>query len=400
MMSFGYNQTASLLCNASGCYPDAAVAQRVPTDYLYPPHSYNIANPADCTRPAVRDWLAQRGVTCMEWQYCWNVPVPPNASDVEIIAMFKLQALGGPTRGGVTGMDECGEVDPHRMQLAAQGFREARNERPGMFLAAWNIGAHSVFDELMHDGTIDLAIFETYTREWGDVPAPITSFYPRLLAARAAGYSNRTIACLGFLYGKSDLNPNGWTQSELRGAMLQLKRDFPEMPGIAFFGVAPGREIPTAPPQIKLNLTDNATLELIRFASEQMLMLYPNNWKPQPPPDRCTAAINTACGTVLDGPLCRRCLLQNARSLVGPSNSEVLCSDRRLLTACANSSDVMPRPNNTACTLAMVEMCPFPVSSDSSNCGIEQCEMCMLGHARELTIGWGCTSEELAGYCG
>jgi hypothetical protein len=54
-----------------------------------------------------------------------------------------------------------------------------------------------------------------YTREWGAPSTPITSFYPPLLAARAAGYSNRSIACLGFLVGKSEMNPNGWTQPEV-----------------------------------------------------------------------------------------------------------------------------------------------------------------------------------------
>jgi hypothetical protein len=111
----------------------------------------------------MRSWLAERGIACMEWQYCWNVPIAPNTSDAAMVAAFKIQALGGPSQGGVTGMDECNELwqHPHRMQLAAQGFRQARKERPGMFLAAWNCGGHSVFDPLMADGTIDLALFET-----------------------------------------------------------------------------------------------------------------------------------------------------------------------------------------------------------------------------------------------
>ena len=88
-------------------------------------------------------------------------------------------------------------------------------------------GATSVFNPLMMDGTIDLAIFETYTRytqneyyctascvnefsgltrgrilhrEWGDRATGINSFYPELLRARAAGWINRSIVCLGFMY--------------------------------------------------------------------------------------------------------------------------------------------------------------------------------------------------------
>jgi hypothetical protein len=48
--------------------------------------------------------------------------------------------------------------------------------------------------------------------------------------------------------------------------------------GVGFFGVAPGRETShNHKPQITLNLTDTATLDLIRYASEQMLALWPDH---------------------------------------------------------------------------------------------------------------------------
>ena len=46
---------------------------------------------------------------------------------------------------------------------------------------------------------------------------------------RAEGWINKSIVCLGFMYGQStEFNPNGWTIEALNATMLQIKYDFPE----------------------------------------------------------------------------------------------------------------------------------------------------------------------------
>ena len=62
----------------------------------------------------------------------------------------------------------------------------------------------------------------------------ISQWFPRFDFARREGWLNRSIPCLGMLFGKSDLNPTGWAKPELRATMQELKDKYPEMPGIGF----------------------------------------------------------------------------------------------------------------------------------------------------------------------
>ena len=62
----------------------------------------------------------------------------------------------------------------------------------------------------------------------------ISQWFPRFDFARREGWLNRSIPCLGMLFGKSELNPTGWTKPELRATMQELKDKYPEMPGIGF----------------------------------------------------------------------------------------------------------------------------------------------------------------------
>jgi hypothetical protein len=59
--------------------------------------------------------------------------------------------------------------------------------------------------------------------------------------------------------------------------LLQLKRDYPEMPGISFLGRTPGNQSDARtflPPGVG-DLRDTATIELIRFAGLLALELWP-----------------------------------------------------------------------------------------------------------------------------
>ena len=114
------------------------------------------------------------------------------------------------------------------MTLAAEGFRRAKRERPTMFMGAWNVfptpldSTNEVFNSLVLDGTFDLVMRECYVVDppycpVGVPPAPklgpnpgcniSVSCYPFLDMARKQGFLNRTILTVGFLVGRSELNP-------------------------------------------------------------------------------------------------------------------------------------------------------------------------------------------------
>jgi hypothetical protein len=271
MFSFAYNTTAG----GPDCHRDHSVASGfscsnksstgptvIPTDVLYPPHTYNLLNPAECynTTTALASWLNQRGVACMSWTSCWNHQFPNTTNDSTVIAHFS-EIIASPARNGATaiGMDECGDLAGPKwghipgvipgvqyMALAAQGLRQGRKaskEASSLFVAAWNPGPTAeldgIFSGLMNDHTFDLAMFETYTTyppymihpggEFQD--GNISQWFPRFEYAREQGWLNRSIPCLGMLFGRSAMNPTGWTQAGLRATVQELKDRFPEMPG-------------------------------------------------------------------------------------------------------------------------------------------------------------------------
>ena len=285
MWAFGYNATAG----GPTCVTDehhrvncseSRAATSVPVDQLFPAHSYNLLNPGTCypksntsegSTALLSQWLASRGVACMAWEHCWNVKINPNTNDSAVIADFRSLITRSAERGATAiGLDECGDLvgskwghlkgdipGEHKMALAAEGFRQGKKLHPELFVAAWNPGdgpepdgrySHDgIFSGLMKDGTFNLAMFEVYTHNLprsdhrqtraqsaGEEPLHISQWYPRFNFARREGWLNRSIPCLGMLFGKSDLNPTGWTKAELRATMQELKDKYPEMPGIGF----------------------------------------------------------------------------------------------------------------------------------------------------------------------
>ena len=128
----------------------------VPTDALYPSHTYNLNNPTECfnTTVPLADWLNEHGVACMTWATCWEHSIHPNASNASVIEYFK-NLIAEPAVNGATaiGMDECSDLAGpkwghipgdipglKKMTLAAEGFRQGKKLHPELFVAAWNPG--------------------------------------------------------------------------------------------------------------------------------------------------------------------------------------------------------------------------------------------------------------------
>jgi hypothetical protein len=274
------------------------VPTATPVDTLYPPHTYNLLNPRGCyplstseenSTTLLTRWLKRRGVACLAWESCWShAKILPNASNTSVIEHFQSVIVGAADRGAVAiGLDECGDLagpkwghkpgempGEKKMALAAEGYRRAKKIRPHLWIAAWNPGfaaePDGLFSGLMKDGTFDLAMFETCacspastilppSSDLARAPAPamppadthyapymikpggefqdgsVSQWFGRLEFARKEGWLNRSIPCLGMLFGQSALNPTGWSHQQLRGAAEELKSKFPEMPGIGFY---------------------------------------------------------------------------------------------------------------------------------------------------------------------
>ena len=56
----------------------------------------------------------------------------------------------------------------------------------------------------------------------------VSAYFPQLDLARQHGFINRTVIALGWMLGRSALNPGGWTAGSLRAAMTTLKQRYPE----------------------------------------------------------------------------------------------------------------------------------------------------------------------------
>ena len=190
------------------------------------------------------------------------------------------------------GLDECqgsnGRYSGER-EIAAEGFRKARKQRPDTIIAAWGgVAGDELFASLMRDGTFDLNMIEGYTYCPGCMNWPKTSgccstegtevveaYFPKLEMARTHGYLNRTVFTLGYALGRSAINPNGWTPSMLRSALLRLKKAYPALAGVMMYGVPPRYGFPNATNMSNYE-TDSATFDLIRSANMIMREIYPD----------------------------------------------------------------------------------------------------------------------------
>ena len=107
------------------------------------------------------------------------------------------------------------------------------------------------------------------------------------------------------LFGKSNLNPNGWRaghkQSSARQCMHLLKDKYSEMPGIGFYGSPPGSHTNGSNP---VDVHDTATLELIEFANKISVEMWPDSPAAALKSDDddgsvpgCSADLAAACGS-------------------------------------------------------------------------------------------------------
>jgi hypothetical protein len=169
------------------------------------------------------------------WTYGPNSPYGKDA------AYYESQ-YSGPPAAGYAGCapDEWNvKAGDQREAWCAQGMRAAKKAYPEMTLAVWVTQLTPTFISLVKDGTIDLALIEGYTYvpenpqwaiPWDDL------IRDRVELMKREGLLAKTIVCVGMVASKPDSKGHFMTPKELRYEMEYLKKHYPEMPGIAFYG--------------------------------------------------------------------------------------------------------------------------------------------------------------------
>lgn len=124
---------------------------------------------------------------------------------------------------------------PDEWETISEGLRAARTAHPELFVALWVDGLDPIAPSVAmgRDGTVDLFVVRAPS---GAVPTAWEQAMQRLEDFQKGGLLRKTIFALGEI---TDLPNAGdgsvWSEELLRQRMEELKRRFPEMPGVAFF---------------------------------------------------------------------------------------------------------------------------------------------------------------------
>ena len=148
----------------------------------------------------------------------------------------------------------------------AAGLREGKRANPDVFIAVWSTDPTPVLFDLGRDGTVDLMLVEGYTHSVAEGLSTSWDGALRRCAMFAeAGLAAKTVFCFGHITALPSHRGERLKPSWLRQRAEEIKRRWPEMPGVAFFQ-PPG---PDSPEQ----------RDLIRFCDRLSGELWPDPTK-------------------------------------------------------------------------------------------------------------------------
>lgn len=208
----------------------------------------------DASVGTVRGAIEQnaRGITSLMWSYGPNSPYADGPG--YFVSQWTSQAEAGYAG---TAVDEWNvpDADP-KSAWCAEAMREVKRRFPEFTMAVWVTQPTPRLVELVRDGTIDLAIIEGYTHvvdhpEWAIGWDGLIR--DRVELMKREGLLARTVVCVGMVAAGPDSLGRSMTREELARQVEALARDYPEMPGIGFYGITDGSP---------------GTRELVRWADE------------------------------------------------------------------------------------------------------------------------------------
>jgi hypothetical protein len=178
-----------------------------------------------------------RGVASLMWAYGPNAPAEVAKSAGWFENQFASIAQLGYAGAAV---DEWNVPDSHELvPYFVEGLRRAKKRFPNLFIAVWVTQPTSTFISLMKDNIIDLAIIQGYTHvpehpEWAIGWDELIRHRVELM--KRERLLHKTIVCLGWVLAAPDSKGNRMTAEELSRQVEYLAKNYPEMPGIAFYG--------------------------------------------------------------------------------------------------------------------------------------------------------------------
>ena len=150
---------------------------------------------------------------------------------------------GKPFRFAGVGIDEWNpgsERFAEESKVAAEGYRAARATWPDNLVVAWVTRPDETFLALLAAGTFDLAIIEGYSFIPDVGGLTLDGIRERASAVEKAGLLDGCIVCFGYVAAGSDKAGRRMTADDLAALVGAMKEEYPQMPGVAFYGFDDG----------------------------------------------------------------------------------------------------------------------------------------------------------------
>lgn len=206
-------------------------------------------------------WAVQnhrRGIASLMWVYGPNLYGEAKGWDTQKF----LQYFSSYAEKGYVGiaMDEWNTGDDHPyVPPIAEALRQLKRKHRRFFVAVWVTEPTPVFRQLVKERAIDLAIIQGYTfvpehPEWA---ISWEGALERVERMKRGGVLRQTVVCVGMVSPTPDRFGNRMSPAELQRQVRSLRERYPEMPGVAFYGVTRFGEYQAEP---------EATRRLVRLA--------------------------------------------------------------------------------------------------------------------------------------
>jgi hypothetical protein len=181
----------------------------------------------------------ERGVAVGRWAYgpqsphtAGNVEYFLHEYDPELLPDWPIAAVG---------IDEWISASPENVEACAKALRRINKQWPDLFISCYVTHPDETFKELVADGSIDLAVIEAYTHKpgyggthfVGDRRVSPSGYFERCRAMKEAGLLERTIVMFGHMM-------EGMRAGDLNRLMAIFHDNFPQMPGVGFYGLPHG----------------------------------------------------------------------------------------------------------------------------------------------------------------
>ncbi|MCS6950254.1 MAG: hypothetical protein RMM06_09290 [Armatimonadota bacterium] len=180
----------------------------------------------------------RRGITSLMWVYGPNLYGEAKDWDAQRF----LQYYASYAEKGYAGiaMDEWNTGDDHPYALPiAEALRTLKRKHRRFFVAVWVTEPTPLFRKLVKERAVDLAIIQGYTfvpehPEWAISWEGVVNRIERM---KRDGILRQTVVCVGMVSPTPDKFGNRMSPAQLQRQVRSLRENYPEMPGVAFYGV-------------------------------------------------------------------------------------------------------------------------------------------------------------------